>query len=86
MNEPQYEVSKCRSCQRNVIWARTPAGALMPLDARPVTPYMLQPAGSDLNAVPVAGSGLVGTGDGAMRISHFLTCPNASTHSKGGRS
>lgn len=87
MNDPQYEISKCKSCGRDIIWATSPTGANLPLDARPVTPYRLQPSTTPpgkIYAVPSEAD--IKGADMKLRISHFLTCPNAAQHSKGNRS
>ena len=82
MNAPQYETANCRSCQRKIIWVRSPSGALLPLDSRPVTVYTL---GANDNG-PVAEKVEHHLGSALFYVSHFLTCPQAAEHSKGGRS
>lgn len=75
--------SFCRSCKAPVIWARTPAGRNMPVDAEPspkgnlVLDTRSQPA-----HVHVLGP-LDEPAEGLHRHeSHFSTCPNADQHRK----
>ena len=79
---PQYETAKCRSCERAIIWVRSPNGSLLPLDVRPATVYTIAANDSGLVAEKVEHP----LGSALFYVSHFLTCPAASTHSKGGRS
>lgn len=80
MNAPQYETSRCRSCQRAIIWTTSPSGAQLPLDARPAVAYFIQPEGERLRAVPS-----LDVSQAKAYVSHFLTCPFAAQHSKGSR-
>lgn len=34
------ELAKCRTCGRDIIWTVSPAGARLPVDARPVDPHV----------------------------------------------
>lgn len=55
--------SRCRACDAKILWARTAAGKLVPLDACPVAEGNMRremPDGSELRY-----------------LSHFATCPNA---------
>jgi hypothetical protein len=65
-------VSRCRSCDAEIIWAVTPKGKRIPLDAEPAE----RPAGlfrlEGENAISVAGE--------PVYLSHFVTCPNAAQH------
>ena len=85
-------VSACSSCGRAIIWAASPSGARLPLDARPAVMYYLDDAVPTPNAKPVtaevikAPAGLfdyAATVEPKTYVSHFLTCPNAGEHSKG---
>lgn len=75
-------MSACRSCGREIIWATSPAGRRLPLDARPVNPHVYRLRGHD--ETPQA-EGVAFEAQGAVYVSHFLTCPNAAQHSKSGR-
>lgn len=85
------EVAKCSSCGRAIIWASSPNGARLPLDARPATMYYLD-AATPPNATPVTAEVIKAPQDmfateGASAtvrtyVSHFLTCPNAAEHSR----
>jgi hypothetical protein len=81
-------MSRCRSCNAPVVWARTTKGKNIPLDAEdsggwaaPVTPDdgNLQPTGERVptrdgqTAMVVE---VVAAGEGKYR-SHFVTCPEA---------
>jgi len=81
MNAPSaenVEKSKCRSCGRAIIWTRLPKGALLPLDARPVTVYTLGWTTETLQAQPLARDP-----DGEpLYISHFLSCPTVEQHTR----
>ena len=88
---------RCTSCGRAIIWAQSPAGKNLPLDARAVTVYRLEEAGTVMKAIaieptmtPMNAPGLF-DGDAVVQpepvavkayVSHFLTCPNAASHSR----
>lgn len=68
---------KCRSCGADIIWAKTPKGKAMPIDAQPNPEGKLALHGG---IVVTVGSGpQIGFSD-ERYISHFGTCPNASFH------
>ena len=91
------EQATCSSCGRQIIWTISPAGARLPLDARPVTAYWLRepfagavPEAVALNTRPVRATAVdqvFGEDHGPTKIyiSHFLTCPQAREHSRGTR-
>ena len=63
-------MSKCSSCGAEIIWAKTPAGKNMPLDAKPETRWIAEGGGGQESTCrPVQ-----------VRVSHFSTCPNADQH------
>jgi hypothetical protein len=68
-------MSRCRSCNAEIIWARTESGKAMPLDAEPT---------EDGNVKIVGGFAVVGglqlLDPGPRYTSHFATCPNAAQH------
>ena len=69
------ETTTCRSCGRDVAWARTVTGRRMPVDARPAAVYTLREQGIELfadRALP----------DERIHISHFSSCPNAGAWSR----
>jgi len=83
-------VSTCRSCGAPVVWAVTPEGRRMPVDAEPVDGGNVllspNPTGSQDRYAPVATvvgkrvqASLFGD-DGPRYVSHFATCPNADLH------
>lgn len=76
--------ARCSSCGRKIIWAYSPAGARLPLDARPVRPYFidyLALGGSTPRAIPAPVPELLGAPT-KFYISHYLTCPQADEHSR----
>lgn len=85
------EVAKCSTCGRAIIWAITPTGARLPLDARHATFYYLDGDDVPPNAIPLTAEVMRGPKDlfGAaapetphVYVSHFLTCPQAAEHSR----
>lgn len=75
-------MSQCRSCDAPIIWAKSPAGKAMPIDAEPVPDgnVLLVANGSATpNAIVVEADHQ--WAEGARRYkSHFATCPNAASH------
>lgn len=77
-------MARCRSCQAEIVWARTSAGRPMPLDAEP------NPAGTCTLEHTAEGALLVRVDpspplevDTRPRYtSHFATCPHADQHRK----
>jgi hypothetical protein len=71
-------VSRCRSCQAEIVWAVTENGKRVPLDAvpaeRPSGLFKLVPRVSDPTPLAVSVSGE------RVYLSHFATCPNAEQH------
>lgn len=74
-------MSRCRSCNAEIIWAVTEKGKRVPLDAepaeRPSGLFRIEPQprpGTELLAVSVSGQ--------KVYLSHFVTCPNADQHRK----
>lgn len=64
--------STCKWCQAPIVWALTPEGSRIPLDAK-----------IRLVAVFVGGTDVVEFVRG--RESHFATCPEADKHRKDGQ-
>ena len=77
-------MSRCRSCQAPIDWARTEKGRRIPLDPDPYTGP--EPAGLFVLREPDAGTPLaVAAPPGAfpgepVYRSHFVTCPQAALH------
>lgn len=75
-------MSKCRSCGADILWARTKAGKLMPVDAAESSDgnvFVAQTERGLTAFIPEEGTVI----DGASRHkSHFATCPNAAKHRK----
>ena len=68
----------CSSCGRRILWAASPSGRMLPLDARPMLPYSLNSSGPNA-VVPLAVR--VALTD-PVYVSHFTTCPSATQHSR----
>ena len=67
--------ARCGSCGREIMWVKSPAGANLPLDARPMTAYTLDAVGPPVTVVRAHP-------DEVLYVSHFATCPSADTHSR----
>lgn len=65
-------VSLCRSCKAEVIWVRSPSGAWLILDAKPI-PHLYEVTDGKVRALR------------QVFVSHFTTCPQANEWSKGKR-
>lgn len=65
-------MSTCRSCGAEIVWAVTPAGKMMPLDAKPVAGlYAIWPTLDGPYCAPDVGY-----------MNHWATCPSADQHRK----
>lgn len=78
-------MSRCRACGAEIIWIKMTSGKAMPCD-KTETPFRLDPAG-DLVLVTPQGKTARGIydPDGGCTgyVSHFATCPAASSYRKG---
>lgn len=88
-----YATQPCSSCEAPMIWATSPAGKLLPLDARPTSGMYND------GAVPPKPTYRIEVDNGGVKravdaggaishetyVSHFATCPNAGQHSRGGK-
>lgn len=72
------EGAHCAACNRRIIWTVTASGARMPVDARAVTVYHLDPA-PPTPAELLAFKALQAQ---PVYVSHFLTCPDAANFAK----
>lgn len=63
-------MSKCRSCNAEIIWIETKSGKMMPCDPTPLA-----------DGEGVLGK-VVDDGSGTLYISHFATCPEADSWRK----
>lgn len=84
------DFAPCRSCEAEVIWAKTRAGKTIPLDAQPrddgnffvsIPPH----PHARVTAVPVNEKSPEAERyrrdpERSRFVSHFATCPNASQH------
>lgn len=68
---------RCKSCEAPIEFARTAKGSRIPLDiaSHPKANIIVDELGI---------ARVVGEGNG-VRISHFVTCPNAAKHRRRGR-
>jgi len=79
--------SICRACSAKIIWAVTPAGKRMPVDAKPsadgklILSAQVGPQGIKINDPPLVIDERTvdqdGPKGGDRYISHFATCPAA---------
>ncbi len=77
------ETSPCKSCGAPILWTVTAAGRRMPVDAEPSDIGNIEVSGGlVLHATTIAGHDLVRARAVGfpLYLSHFATCPNASTH------
>lgn len=63
-------MSKCRSCDAEILWVELASGRRMPLDV------------ASKQTRIVVTNGDRGTVHSATYLSHFATCPNADQHRK----
>jgi hypothetical protein len=74
--EPLFTTSRCRDCNAEIIWAITTNDKLMPVDVEPTDNGNVELAGrgrtprATIHAQPP----IIPIG---LRLSHFVTCPNA---------
>jgi hypothetical protein len=77
-------MSRCRSCDAPIRWAKTAAGKRMPLDVEPVRTGNVQlgHVGGEEVAIVVGPADAVAAQAAGHEIytSHFATCPNAAAH------
>jgi hypothetical protein len=70
-------VSACRSCGAPILWAVTPGGRRIPLDADPDDAGNIALDTSSLKAVAVFVADADGTDTRPRYRSHFASCPQA---------
>jgi hypothetical protein len=76
-------MSRCRSCDAPLLWARTERGNRIPLDREPYSGP--EPAGLFVLRYPDGYALAIAVSPGAFEDeplyrSHFVTCPNAALH------
>lgn len=63
-------MSQCKTCNAEIIWAKTASGKTMPIDAKSETMFIVEGgAGELVTCRPVQ-----------VRKSHFATCAQAEQH------
>lgn len=78
-------MAKCSSCGAWVLWAFTPRGKRIPVDARPDPAGKVVLARSDRGVEALFPSAAELAGEiGPRHTAHFATCPNAQHHRKRG--
>jgi hypothetical protein len=75
-------MARCRSCGAEVIWAVTASGKRMPVDADPVPEgnVLLADDGDGTVHASVMPEAQALLTEEPMRLSHFVTCPQADEH------
>lgn len=81
---------KCRSCNAEIRWAKTPAGKAMPVDEKPSATgnvcLIERPTGPVAVYLNAEGKAplpeLQPSAEAPRYLSHFATCPNAGLHRK----
>ena len=75
------QANRCRSCGKEIVWCKTPAGKSMPVDVKPSDTGTVQIL-PDLNCVIVKAADLdvVRAAKIPLHLSHFATCANAASH------
>lgn len=80
-------MSRCKSCNAEIIWIKTKTGKSMPCNPKPIQ-FRPDPDG-EMNLVESDGTVIKGTMDTASQrvgyISHFATCPNSNRHRRQSR-
>lgn len=73
--------AKCRSCGAAVVWLKTAAGKIMPVDAEPVEDgnMIVFEASREVRSVTEEDKPKF---VGRLHKSHFATCVNAAKHRK----
>lgn len=66
-------MAQCKSCGAPIIWAETPNGKKMPLDAKPEKRAVLTVSASDKTVAQIQ----------STYMPHWSSCPNADAHRKG---
>lgn len=82
------KVRPCSSCKALILFARSPVGNVLPLDARPLTgegdgrltPRVVLYRLLGENAVTVSRAAVGSLAP--LFVSHFVSCPSAGQHSK----
>jgi hypothetical protein len=63
------KTSRCRSCRAEIVWVKTRAAKLMPLDAKPEKRWVLGEGDQSARLVDTY-------------VSHYASCPDAETWRK----
>lgn len=79
-------MSRCRSCDAQILWATTAAGKAIPLDAEPAELGNVKIYGreANLSAVTLAGNELRTAREDGVRLfmPHHATCPQGQSWRK----
>lgn len=82
----EYKLSTCKSCHARIIWALSPAGRRMPVDAVRVRPPSDEDRKHCYNVERMTAEGpklrKMDDIEKHGHLSHFRTCPTAQQHSK----
>lgn len=75
-------MNTCRSCHAKIVWAVTPGGKRMPVDAAPVDDgnVLLDRRQDPPLATVIGGGPQLWDEPGERHTSHFATCPDSDAH------
>lgn len=76
-------MSKCKSCDAEIIWVKTEKGKSMPIDAEPSVEGQFLKVRVDENGtkhVQYLGEREAADCTRPLYLSHFATCPDAGIH------
>ncbi|MGD9712863.1 MAG: hypothetical protein AB7V46_12440 [Thermomicrobiales bacterium] len=73
-------MNKCRSCLADIIWAKTEAGTLIPLDATPGKPGANMALIEGVAKVINKNDLFEPVYSGPLYLSHWASCPHAAQH------
>jgi hypothetical protein len=73
-------VSRCKSCQAELLWVVTAAGKVAPLDPDPSPKGNVRLAGDRCEVLGAEAAAAARAGGERLWLSHFVSCPHSSQH------
>ena len=71
------KMSNCKTCQAPIVWAKNrETGKTVPIDMKPPVYSLFEEEDGSVTAVNLKT---------AAGVNHFLTCPDANKHTRGGK-